>query len=331
MSENTTNYKILVVEENYDDFLFIQKKIVKRLALSNVVRAQNMHQAWIEISNAPFDIVILDITGLALSAADAVSEIAKLSDISKIIVISSYANPLLENELFHLGIGDFILKKKITYRAIHKSLVHAVQRSRMLASIRETQKQYDDLFHLSPLPMWIYNVETLRFRNVNGAAERKYGYTRKEFKKMTIRDIRPKEDIRILEKALEFVRSHDRLFASGIYRHQKKNGEILTVELVSNIIYLDGTKHEFVLANDITEQLHYIKAIEEKNKTLQEIAFTQSHIVRPPLANMMGILHLIKDVDLTSADGQQLLEHFVSCSKELDRSIHEIVQKASRK
>ena len=51
------------------------------------------------------------------------------------------------------------------------------------------------LFEASPTPMWVYDAETLAFLAVNDAAVRHYGYSREEFLAMTIKDIRPPEDI----------------------------------------------------------------------------------------------------------------------------------------
>ena len=329
MNEDYAPYKILVVEHNPEDFLAILKMIRKRFDFPTVVHVPDIGHARSELARSLFDIILLDISVGAAEGRELIREVAKMADIAKVIVISAREHKHPECEILSLGAADYLIKEKMGSRLLFKSIVHAVQRNRILLSLRETQKQYDELFHLSPLPMWIYNVETLRFRNVNKAAIRQYGYTRKEFEKMTLRDIRPQEDVPLLEKAIEFVKSHDWLFSSGTYRHQKKNGEIIIVEIVSNIIYFDDIKYELVLANDITEQLRYISDIEEKNKTLKDIAFTQSHIVRAPLANMMGLLQHVKDMDFTSDDGVQFLQHILACSQQLDESIREIVGKAS--
>lgn len=64
-----------------------------------------------------------------------------------------------------------------------------------------SEKKYSELFHLSPLPMWVYDTESLEFIDVNDAAVKHYGYSHTEFLAMTILDIRPAEDIAILEKS----------------------------------------------------------------------------------------------------------------------------------
>jgi PAS domain S-box-containing protein len=85
-----------------------------------------------------------------------------------------------------------------------------------------------------------------------------------------------------------------------------------------------------VYFRDITERIQYIKAIEKQNEKLQEIAWTQSHVARAPLARMMGIVSLIKEMDSTSSEFEDLLNHFLDSGAELDKIIRKIVKKTER-
>src|SRR5690348_11981823 len=81
---------------------------------------------------------------------------------------------------------------------------------------------YRYLFQQNPTPMWIYEIGTLRFLEVNEAAIRRYGYTRDEFLAMTIADIRPPEDLPRLQ---QMVRDHPPGFRdAGLWRHRLKSG-----------------------------------------------------------------------------------------------------------
>lgn len=85
-----------------------------------------------------------------------------------------------------------------------------------------------------------------------------------------------------------------------------------------------------VYFKDITERVQYIKAIEKQNEKLQQIAWTQSHVARAPLAKMMGIVNLIKEMDSTSSEFVDLLNHFSDSGTELDKIIRNIVKKTER-
>ena len=67
------------------------------------------------------------------------------------------------------------------------------------------------LLAANPLPMWVYDVETLRFLEVNDAAIAHYGYTRAEFLDMSIADIRPEEDRPRLGHRANWERAGDAL------------------------------------------------------------------------------------------------------------------------
>src|SRR5690606_11730458 len=81
-------------------------------------------------------------------------------------------------------------------------LLHA-QLEKHLKEVEQSEQKYSDLFHLSPQPMWVYDLETYRFLDVNAAAITHYGYTREEFLSMTLMDIPPPEGIAKLKAAVE--------------------------------------------------------------------------------------------------------------------------------
>lgn len=327
--ENTTTYRILIVESNRDDFNLIKKLLSKRVLHLTIVHAPDFSTANNLLETETFDIILLDLHLPDLSGQQLINAIKKRVNLCEVIIFSDETDMNFTSDLISQGVSDYLFKSELTSWLLYKSMVYAIERKKTMLKLKELKRRYSDLFNLNPLPMWVYSVETLKFVRVNKAAIQKYGYSKEEFGRMTLRDIRPEEDIPKLEKAIEFVKNHQLLFTNGLYRHKKKNGDIFFVELVSNIIHVNDKKFELVLANDITDRVNYINAIEEQNAKLQEIAFTQSHIVRAPLANMMGILHLAKDMDLNSDEGAELLEHFFNCGVELDKSIREIVSKSS--
>lgn len=124
--------------------------------------------------------------------------------------------------------------------------------TRIEEALRKSEAQYRLLFESNPQPMWVYDLLTLRFLAVNDAAIRHYGYSRNEFLDMTIRDIRPPEDVQLLSDYLES--GNPELDHAGEWRHRKKDGTIINVEITSNRLNFAGRAAEFVLVNDITER-----------------------------------------------------------------------------
>ena len=100
--------------------------------------------------------------------------------------------------------------------------------------------------------MWVYDLATLRFLAVNDTAVRHYGYSRAEFLDMTIRDIRPPEDVELLEKHL--ASRYPEVDHAGEWRHRKKDGTVINVNVTANRLSFGGRPAEFVLVHDITER-----------------------------------------------------------------------------
>ncbi len=119
--------------------------------------------------------------------------------------------------------------------------------------LRESEYRYRQLFEANPHPMWVYDIATLRFLMVNDAAAQHYGYTRDEFLAMTIADIRPAGDIpRLLENIAQI--EDGKTVEAGVWRHRKKDGALIDVDITSHVFYLGATRAEMVLAHDVTAQ-----------------------------------------------------------------------------
>jgi PAS domain S-box-containing protein len=119
-------------------------------------------------------------------------------------------------------------------------------------------ERFKILFESNPLPMWIYDLENLKFLAVNDAAVLNYGYSREEFLKMTLKDIRPPEDVESLINNIHT--STDQYQWSAGWRHVKKDGNIIDIEILSHEIIFNNRKARLVTVNDVTEKK---KAAEE--------------------------------------------------------------------
>ncbi len=99
-------------------------------------------------------------------------------------------------------------------------------------------------FTHSPFPMWIYDLKSLEFLDVNDAAIELYGFSREEFLRMTVLDIRPSKDI------VCFLQSWKNAHESTAekWMHVGKNGEPFHVSITSWELFYNGRKAELVLA-----------------------------------------------------------------------------------
>jgi len=114
------------------------------------------------------------------------------------------------------------------------------------------------LFESNPQPMWVYDVKTLAFLAVNDAALRQYGYERDEFLRLTIKHIRPTEEVPAVLRAIAETGSGAAW--AGAWRHRRKNGTVFDVEVASQPIIWDGRPARLVLATDVSSR----KRVEER-------------------------------------------------------------------
>ncbi len=141
-------------------------------------------------------------------------------------------------------------------RRLHGVIVDITRRKEaeraLLEQLSRSEQEYRTLFELHPNPVWVYDLETLRFLAVNEAAERQYGYSRQELASMTIADIRPQEEVAAMLAAVGNVA--EGAMRSGPWHHRTRDGTVFEVEISSHTITFGGRRGEVVMAVDVSER-----------------------------------------------------------------------------
>lgn len=131
------------------------------------------------------------------------------------------------------------------------------------------KEKYKTIFESSPLPMWLFDTESLQFLDVNEAATKHYGYSKEEFLAKTIRDIRPPEYVAGIEYVVKLNKDNAKFHHQNTV-HMKKNGEQINVKIESTLLDFNGRQAKLVLATDITTQVKSEQKILSSNmKTKQ--------------------------------------------------------------
>lgn len=207
---------------------------------------------------------------------------------------------------------------------IYGVLIDISKEKQLRAELQIGQANYKRLFEANPQPMWVYDLDTLAFLTVNAAAIIKYGYTRDEFLNMTIRDIRPPEDIdRLKENIANVTKGLDQ---AGIWQHITKDGRKLAVEIISHTLTFEGHRAEVVLAHDVTERLRAELALLERNAALEQFHYTISHDLRTPLVTIETFLGFLEQ-DLAGADTSLVnndVEHIRTATRRMEALLSDL-------
>ncbi len=174
-------------------------------------------------------------------------------------------------------------------------------RRRAQRQLEESESRYRLLFEANPQPMWVYHSESLAFLAVNHAAIARYGYTREEFLNMTLRDIRPPEDI---PKLLEHTRiATTTLHTDGPWRHRTKDGTIFFVEIAAHPIQFGDVAASLVMATDVTERRRLEEELRQSQKleAVGQLAGGIAHDFNNLLTVIEGYAEMIRS-DLAPGD-----------------------------
>lgn len=150
-------------------------------------------------------------------------------------------------------------------------------RTRAEAALAVREQEYRLVFDANPQPMWVYDLETLRFLAVNEAAPAVYGYSQEEFLAMTLADIRPPEEVARMAASVQTPRFG--AWSDGPWKHLRQDGAALWVEITATNLDFHGRPARLVLVRDVTERL----ALEQERR---ETAYREQRFLRDVLASV---------------------------------------------
>lgn len=180
-------------------------------------------------------------------------------------------------------------------------------------ALRISENHFRQLFEVNPQPMWIYDLENLQFKDVNHSALKKYGYSKEAFLSMTLKDIRPSEDVSLLLKNLEV--SDNELQDSGVWRHQLKDGTIIYVEIFSHKLMFQMKPARLVLVNDITDRKKAELELTKYQEHLEEIIDERTEDLSK---SKDALLNLVDDLNIQSKKLESSNKQLAQINEELE-------------
>jgi PAS domain S-box-containing protein len=168
-------------------------------------------------------------------------------------------------------------------------------------ALRESEASFRLLFASNPLPMWVYDVATMQFLEVNGAAVAHYGYSRDEFLRMRITEIRPPEEVaRLVDAVTRRAAEPDEAIRRppGVWKHRLKDGRIRDVEIVSHSLDFAGARAVLVVAIDVTELRQAQDALARSTERLNILHEIDRAVIAAdaPVAIAEAVLRRLRDL-----------------------------------
>jgi PAS domain S-box-containing protein len=259
MTRDKNAYRILVIEDSLGDRVIVEDLLMEQILSPVFTYASNFTEASeiLSAGDAAFDIILLDLSLPDKGGLDLITSMLKIAPVCPVIILTGYTDIDFSIKSIGQGIFDYLLKDDLTAAALYKSIIYTIERKKNISELKASEKQYSDLFQLSPQPMCLYEMGTYRFMQVNKAAIDHYGYSKKEFLAMTLMDLVPEEDKPAAVKTISEQKRKLNQTYSSISRNYKKNGEIIEVETFSTPIMIKDNETTLVIAIDITEKKQY--------------------------------------------------------------------------
>jgi len=254
----------LIIQNNQSDLEVIKNYIKEAFFEASFYIAKSLAEAkHLLIDKIHLNIILVDTPILE----DNEQNLEFLNTNLPIILLCNLEEEDFCNESLSKGISDYIIKNYASKKLVSKTIQNSLQKYKLEHKLDESEKKYKNLFHHSPLPKFIYDIETLAILDLNNAFLKKYGYTREEMLNLKTFHLVAPNDYENALDVLEKVRENGK-FSETFLKTLSKSGECVYIIAQSNEIEFDEKRARLVLITDVTEKLKT-----EKDSELTEQRF----------------------------------------------------------
>ncbi len=324
---SSSDYKILLIEDNPGDIVLIRDYLSGINPNLKVKIAKTFKRArdFLTIQSEDFDVILLDLKLPDKEGEDLIKEIIRLSRGNiPVIVLTGYSDMQFSIKSLSLGIADYIIKDELNPHLLWKSIRFGIERFHASEKIQESERRYRYLFENNPSSIIIWDLATRLVVDTNQHAEKKYGYTKEEFKKIKIDEIQPNGSFEyFLNKESENAVKSEVAMANNVFNHKTRYGDSFAAEVRGHFIEYEGNDSVLMLINDVTDKIDMQERLfestlraeeEERNRIAKEL---HDGIVQQLVACGMFIQTI-----------QDKVEKDKSLSEELSR-LYELLKKAT--
>ena len=270
MQTVSDHLSILIIEDNPTDLYLIEEMLrSSRTKIKSIYTADRTSVACGLLKQHEVNLVLLD---LSLPDSFGIESFLKIKEITQkipVIILTGLADSEIALGALKLGAQDYLVKGEFKVDVLLKSIQYSIERKSAEEKIIASEEKYRQMFYKNPFPAWIYDLKTFRILEVNDAAIKKYGYERDEFLNLTIKDIRPEEDVAEVMQSIAY-RNISSKVKEKLWQHKKKNGDIMLTEVTFYQIDYLGRKAMQAQINDVTEKIRLERELAQQQKIKQQ-------------------------------------------------------------
>lgn len=214
------------------------------------------------------DIILSDHSLPAFNSLEALRIAREMGLTAPFILITATVSEEFAVSVIKEGASDYILKDRLerlpnaVKSALDKYLTEK-EKKQAVESLRSSEQKYKLLFEGNPMPMWMVSLDSFHIIDVNEAATTHYGYSKEEFLSISAGSL--------------WSGSYQGRYRSGVWKHQKKNGAFIDVEVIAHQLMHEEKPVILILAIDITEKLR-AEAELARQTDLQKKLITETSI-----------------------------------------------------
>lgn len=289
-SQNGHRDSVLIVND-IPEQLGLMEGLLKKAGY-DVLTAENGQDAFEVAKQEQPDVVISDVS---MPVVNGIEFCRLLRDDEQlrsvpILLVTAHRKDT-ESVLAGLSSGaDDYLELPFDSTKLVAKVARLLERARVETELRASEERYRLLFESTPQPIWVYDEETLAFLAVNEAAVATYGYSREEFLSLNVNDIRSSAGgpALLIKPAI----GAEEPVISSPWRHERKDGSSIYVELTSHPLIFNERRARLVIASDVTER----KLLDEKQQKMHA-SLQQSAMEWRQTFNAIDFPVLIVDLD----------------------------------
>lgn len=144
------------------------------------------------------------------------------------------------------------------------------EKKKVEENIKASEERYRSLFFNNPMTIYIWDIQTMDILEVNDVAQAEYGYSREEFLRMTLLDMRPEEEFdKVKQHSIDFAESNNPK-VKGTWLHLKKSNELMVMDITSHKIDFNGKPAVLTIANNITDKIRLENKLQEERQLKQK-------------------------------------------------------------